>query len=257
MVTGEGTPPALRVGAWREIPRLVHGFFGRRGGTSSGPWRSLNVSDAVGDDPRSVAANWSRASLAVPSLPFVRVRQVHGVRVLRADGAERPLGEADGMVASAAGLGLAILTADCVPILCVAPATGTVMALHAGWRGTLGGIAAAGLHAARDWLGVAPDAWQVALGPSIGGCCYQVEAQIGEDLVHRWGAMPDAWQRSGSHGQLDLRGANRAILEAHGVPARQIITPGPCTACQSSEYFSHRRSGGRTGRQLSVIGWAG
>jgi len=247
----------LRVETWREIPRLVHGFFGRNGGASSGPWHSLNVSDAVGDDPQSVATNWARARAAVSGLPLVRMRQVHGVRVVRVETDDQPREEADGMFASAAGLGLAILTADCVPILCVAPASGAVMALHAGWRGTLDGVAVAGLRAAHDWLGVAPDAWQIALGPSIGACCYEVEARIGEDLVDRWGAMPDAWQQSGSHGQLDLRRANRFILEAHGVPAGQIVACGPCTACQSVDYFSHRQSGGRTGRQLSLIGWSG
>ena len=234
---------------------LSHAFFGRAGGLSDGHCASLNVSERVGDDPQAVAANWQRIAWAVPGLRFARMRQVHGARAVPVDGEAAAVEEADGMVACAGGVGLAVLTADCVPLLCVAPAARAVMALHAGWRGTLAGIVEAGVALAQQHFGVAPDAWQVALGPSIGGCCYEVDADIGRDLVNRWGAMPDAWQPAGSHGQLDLRAANRHILMTRGVPARQIEQIGPCTSCASAEFFSHRRSGGRAGRQLSVIGW--
>ena len=248
-------PLALRVEAWAGIPRLAHGFFGRHGGVSGSHWTSLNVSDAVGDDAQHVATNWERITQTVPSLSLRRMRQVHGVRVVKAEADQIP-GEADGMVTGAGGVGLAVLTADCVPMLCVAADAGVVMALHAGWRGTLDGIAVAGLNAAQHWFDVAPDQWWIALGPSIDGCCYEVEAHIGTRFIDRWGAMPDAWQQAGPRGQLDLRRANRAILVASGVPDGQIACVGPCTACRSSDYFSHRRSGGRTGRQLSLIGWA-
>jgi YfiH family protein len=183
------------------------------------------------------------------------MQQVHGARVVRVEVGDQPIGAADGLLTTRSGLGLAVLTADCVPMLCVAPGDRAVMAIHAGWRGTLAGIAAVGLAEARRQLGVEPGAWQVALGPAIDGCCYEVETHIGRQLVDRWGAMPEAWQPNGAHGQLDLRAANRHILLAAGVPAAQIATVGPCTACQSAEYFSHRRSLGRAGRQLSVIGW--
>jgi YfiH family protein len=250
-------PAALQAAGWADIPSLAHAFFGRRGGVSGGEWSSLNVSDVVGDDPRCVATNWSLAMSSWPALSPVRARQVHGVRIAKATAADRWLGEADGLITSSAGVGLAILTADCVPILCVAPEAGVVMALHAGWRGTIDGIAAAGLQAACDWFDVAPDQWRIALGPSINGCCYEVETHIGNRLLDRWGAMPDVWQPMGSHGQLDLRAANRQILNASGVPETSIALVGPCTACESGEYFSHRASHGHTGRQLSLIGWAG
>jgi hypothetical protein len=248
-------PPALRVPAWNGIAGLAHGFFGRRGGVSGGPFASLNLSEWVGDDPAAVAANSARVALALPRLSFVALRQVHGARVMRVERGDSLPAEADGMIARAAGIGLALLTADCVPILCVAAAAHAAMALHAGWRGTLAGIAAAGLDEARRWFDVAPDAWQVALGPAIDGCCYEVEASIGQQLIDRWGAMPDAWQRAGSHGQLDLRAANRHVLRALGVPEARIARIGPCTSCRNEAYFSHRRSGGRAGRQVSVIGW--
>jgi YfiH family protein len=249
-------PPSLQLDVWRQISGLRHGFFGRHGGVSAGPWATLNVSLSVGDDARSVATNWSRLGSVMPGLSVVRMRQVHGVSVVRTIAADQPTAEADGLFANHPGLALAVLTADCVPILCVAPDARAVMVLHAGWRGTLGGIAAAGVAAAQESIGVDPGAWQVALGPSIAGCCYEVEADIGDQVINRWGTMPDAWQPAGSHGQLDLRAANRHILRAQGVPETQIFTVGPCTSCQSENYFSHRRSGGRAGRQVSVIGWA-
>ena len=249
-------PPALHVAAWSRVPRLEHGFFSRHGGVSSGPWASLNVSAAVGDDTQCVATNWDRIKRSVPSLALLRMRQVHGVEVVKVAAADDAAHEADGMITGTAGIGLPIVTADCVPLLCVAPDAGVVMALHAGWRGTLGGIAEAGLQAAQNWFAVAPSQWHVALGPAIGGCCYEVEVEIGNRLVDRWGAMSDAWQPAGSHGQLDLRQANREILTVCGVPDSQIAVVGPCTSCRSDDYFSHRRSNGRTGRQLSLIGWA-
>jgi purine-nucleoside/S-methyl-5'-thioadenosine phosphorylase / adenosine deaminase len=249
-------PAALRTAAFADVPSLAHGFFGRHGGVSTGQWTSLNVSERVGDDPQCVAANWARVRSCVPGLSVVRIRQVHGVRIANATAADQSLGEADGVVTRTAGLGLAILTADCVPILCVAPDAGAVMALHAGWRGTLDGIAAVALTAAYDWFGIQPHQWRVALGPSIGGCCYEVESHIGAGLIDRWGAMPDAWRPAGSHGQLDLRAANRQILSMKGVPSTSITMIGPCTACHDGDYFSHRRSQGRAGRQVSVIGWA-
>ncbi|MGH7789335.1 MAG: peptidoglycan editing factor PgeF [Candidatus Binatia bacterium] len=246
-------PPALRVAAWRAIPGLTHGFFGRAGGVSTGALASLNLSSLVGDDPAAVQTNWRQVGRAVPATAIVRMRQVHGARVVPVEHAEQVVGDADGLATTVAGLALAVLTADCVPLLCIAPAHGAVMALHAGWRGTLAGIAAVALEQAQQRLGIAPAEWQVALGPSIDACCYEVEAPLGARMVERWGAMPDAWRPAGAHGQLGLRQVNRRILLEQGVPDDQIMIIGPCTACEHGAYFSHRRSAGLAGRQASLI----
>lgn len=250
-------PPMPRVAPWGGQGGVAHGFFGRRGGFSGGDLASLNLSERVGDRPWTVGANWTQVRRALPGLRVVRMQQVHGTRVVRVATDVDAVGEADGLLTTAAGIGLAVLTADCVPLLATAPQHGAVMALHAGWRGTLAGIAAAGLRRAASELGIPAADWQIALGPSIGGCCYEVEAAIGDQFVDRWGAMPDAWQPAGGHGQLDLRRVNRLILVAQGVPSEAIVDVGPCTSCASDEFFSHRRSGGRAGRQLSVIGRLG
>lgn len=257
-------PPCERVAGWESIPGLVHGFFGRSGGCSSGPFASLNLSAVTGDAGACVARNWQALQTHLGVTRLVRMTQVHGSAICAVGEASLPAdaeignaGEFDGLITRVPGVGLVVLTADCVPILMVAPSHRAAMALHAGWRGTVAGIATAGLTAASDRLSIAPHEWHVALGPAIGGCCYEVETAIGERLVDRWGAMPDAWIPGRHRGQLDLRRANRAILVAHGVPTEQVADVGSCTACDNERYFSHRRSGGRTGRQAAVIGFNG
>ena len=163
--------------------------------------------------------------------------------------------EADGMITRRRGVGLAILTADCVPILMVAARPGVAMAVHAGWRGTVAGIAARALFDGERLFGIEPSEWRVALGPSIDGCCYQVSSEIGVELERRWGSMGEGWRAGGERGMLDLRMANRSILVERGVVPEHIARVGPCTACHASEFFSHRRSGGVTGRQASIVGW--
>src|SRR5690349_18259456 len=170
----DGPPPTLQVAGW-DGGEVAHGFFGRRGGFSGGDLASLNLSERVGDRPWTVGANWTQVRRALPGLQVVRMQQVHGTRVLRVQGDTQAVGEADGLISTEPGLGLAVLTADCVPLLATAPGHGAVMALHAGWRGSLAGIAAVALRMATDELGIPASAWRVALGPSIGGCCYEVE----------------------------------------------------------------------------------
>src|SRR5262249_3889875 len=153
---------------------------------------------------------------------------------------------------------------DCVPLLLVAPRHHLVAAVHAGWRGTLAGIAGRTLRYLHEQCGVTPDAVQAALGPAIGGCCYEVDAGVADALEGQGGGMPHAVRRrTAAHvpsakATVDLRQINRVQLCAAGVPAGAIVDIGPCTRCAVTEYFSHRgatQAGTTTGRQLSFIGW--
>jgi hypothetical protein len=247
--------PALRVEAWAAQPALAHGFFGRAGGVSGEPWSSLNVSSLVGDDARAVEENRQRVGATLHGLAVVRMQQVHGDRVVHVRVAGQDVGEADGLLTEQPGLALAVLTADCVPILMIASGQRAAMALHAGWRGTAAGVVAAGVELAERDLGIAPGEWQAALGPSIGGCCYEVGPDVLAALEERWGPMPSVWQERNGRPWLDLRKANRSILTAVGVPDDRIHEVGPCTACGRADYFSHRAESGRTGRQISAVGW--
>ncbi len=258
MTGADGTvlPPVCRVPGWGAIAGLVHGFFGRRGGSGTGQWSSLNVSTVTGDDPLCVERNRARISAALPGLEIVTMHQVHGARVVRVDTPDKDIEDADAMLTNVAGVGLGILTADCVPALLVAPSAKVAVAVHAGWRGTAAGVLPVAVAAVQREYGVSVGDLRVALGPSIGGCCYEVESTIASQIERKWGSLSHAaWQSAGERGRLDLRLANAEIMMRAGIPAENIVHVGPCTACTVTDFFSHRREQGRTGRQLSVLGW--
>jgi polyphenol oxidase len=244
------TPPALT--AW-EIPGLVHGFGGRLGGVSTGPFTSFNLAASVGDE--AVAENWRRWGLLHPNLRVARLSQVHGKLVRQVDathfGARR---EVEGMVTATPGLALCIFTADCVPILMVDAERRVAGALHAGWRGTLAGIVGEGVRAMVA-SGARLSAIRAALGPSIGLCCFEVDAGLAENFASQV-AGSSRHTRAGKPGKayLDLRAILRDQLEREGLEAESITNVGPCTRCANDRYFSRRANGGATsGLQMTFV----
>ena len=135
-----------RVPAWDAEPGLRHGFLGRNGGNSQGAYASLNVSFGVGDDPQAVKDNYCdmKARVGMTGTRMVTMQQRHGDRVIDVAEPCKDAGEGDAMVTDAPGVYLGVLTADCVPILCWArtPERRLAAVIHAGWRGTLAGVAA-------------------------------------------------------------------------------------------------------------------
>ncbi len=185
----------------------------------------------------------------------ITARQVHGARIVEADDlspGHHDETEADGLTITRSSRTVAVATADCVPILLVEPQRRWAAAVHAGWRGTITGIALDAVRAARD-AGCNVERLHAALGPSIGPCCYEV----GEDVA---GPFADAGfevvENSGKP-RLDLRAVNRRLLIQAGVPPRAIVSCGPCTCCRNRRYWSYRVDRERCGRQLSWIGWEG
>lgn len=249
--------PVLGVPGWERIPGLVHGFLGRGGGVSRGEWASLNVGRRTDDDPDAVAENWSRVRSRFRGVEIATMLQVHGTHVARVSDPVGRYPDTDGLATDIPGVAVGVLTADCVPVLMVAPTHGVALAVHAGWRGTLAGIAAEAVAVACRDFDLDPVQLLVALGPAIGGCCYEVDARIGAEIERRWGTMREAWHSGPERGMLDLRLVNQRILVESGVPASQVVQVGPCTACERDVYFSHRRSNGRAGRQISLVGWVG
>ena len=247
----------LRVPQWAAIPQLVHGFLNRQGGVSRGPFATLNLSLRVGDDPACVRRNWEQVSECVDGrVQFATMTQVHGAHVVTVPRGVSAIGEADAMVTAAPGTALGVMTADCVPILMVAPEQRVLAAVHAGWRGTLAGVTRQAVYHMRHAFGVSGAQLLVALGPAIGGCCYEVSPAIAADLERGWGTMPDAIHRQGrSNPLVDLRRVNAAILRGVGVEDAAITLVGPCTRCAHDDFFSYRAVCGPTGRQLSFIGW--
>jgi YfiH family protein len=230
------------------LSAFPHGFTTRHGGVSPAPWDRLNLGGSVGDDPSRVSENWLRLEAAT-GLRFARVRQVHGARVVRTDAAGPPVEEADAVLSERPGVAACVSVADCVPLLLADPETGAVAAVHAGWRGTLAGVARAAVDALAREAGAPPSRLVAAIGPSIGPCCYEVSP----DLAERFRAEIGPVVRGGGAPRVDLWASNRRVLAGAGVSLERVEILGRCTACDRSDFFSHRRDEGRTGRQVAFI----
>lgn len=237
---------------------IAHGFFGRRGGVSSGELGSLNCGLGSGDDPALIAENRRRVADAVlPGGALTGVYQVHGNHCLilddAADLAARP--QADALATRTPGVLLGILTADCVPVLFADRDAGVVGAAHAGWKGALAGVTDATL-AAMESLGARRANIAAAIGPCIARASYEVD----ESFVQRFTADDPANERffaagQPGHAMFDIAAYVAARLAAAGVV--RIAIGGQDTYAEAEDYFSYRRAchkGENTyGRQLSVI----
>ena len=241
--------PPVEVVASRLLHRFPHGFSTRRGGVSPAPWDSLNLGGAVGDEPSRVAENWRLLEEAT-GLSFARVRQVHGARVVTAEGPCAPCDEADAVVSRTSGVAACVAVADCVPVLIADPASGAVAAVHAGWRGTVARAAAAAVEALAARGGSRPRDLLAAIGPSIGPCCYEVSHELAARFEDAFG--PGVVDRRPAP-MLDLWEANARALGAAGLLPDRIDRLARCTACEQRLFFSHRRDAGATGRQAAWI----
>jgi hypothetical protein len=249
---------SLQVPPWEKRDGLLHGFLGRRGGKSAGAYAGLNLSFRVGDDPEIVKDNFCdvKKAVGVHNLKVTTMKQVHGDHIIDvADNRLKEAGEADGMATDKEGVFLSVLTADCVPILFSVRGRNVAAVAHAGWRGTLAGLAGKMVRHLTERYNVDAGLVEAALGPSIGACCYEIGADVSRPLIEKWGKLAEECLDSRNDKEfLDLRQLNRSILEDAGVPPEQIFEVGPCTSCAREDYFSYRRDG-ETGRQISFIGW--
>ena len=267
-----GPGPADAVGEHRGVAVLreaglvgetgvVHGFAERAGGVSGGPFASLNLGPRSGDEPAAVRTNRRRllAALGLIGYPVLSPRQTHSadVAVLRAGEPLPPQGvfPGDAVVTDVRGAALMVLAADCLPILLYDPERRVIGAVHAGWRGTAGGIAGWAVAAMQRRFGSPPPRLRAGLGPAIGRCCYEVGPEVLAVVAQATALPPDAlWDPLPSgKGRLDLVAANTAQLAAAGVPAGRIGALPLCTACHTDRFFSHRREGEPTGRGAALI----
>jgi YfiH family protein len=215
-------------------------FSTRRGGTSAGPYESLNLGLLTDDEPGNVEENRRRLCEAVGADTdrLAMNRQVHAATVNRAAAGERGR-EGDGLWTGEPGVPMLKLTADCLPVALARRNGEPALALlHAGRLGLLEGILEAGVAALGGRVAA-------AVGPGIGPCCYEVGDDIADTYRARFG---NAAVRGRN---LDLWSVTDSILREAGVVSVERVDM--CTAC-NSEFFSHRRDGGVTGRQ-GVIGY--
>jgi YfiH family protein len=250
--------PRLEVPQWAHFDGLVHGFLGRLGGRNQSPDASVNLSHEIGEDVQIVDRDWCdlKRALRLHDVTVITAKQVHGDAILRvSNDAGKRAGVGDGLMTDAPGILLGITAADCVPLLFLESRRRVVAAVHAGWRGTAAGVSATAVARMQEDYGIDPSALHVALGPSIGPCCYEVGREVVEQIGAHWAdEVQAAWRPKGAKGYLDLRAVNRAQLVAAGVPHHQIKEIAPCTACNLEQFFSYRKEG-KTGSQLSFIGW--
>jgi YfiH family protein len=228
-------------------------FTERTGGTSPKPFDSLNMSFAVDDDDGKVRANRARVVEGLDIAPFASAEEVHGANAVRVGAKRAGVGfddlgsrvpHADVLFTASARLPLAVLAADCLPMVFASPAAGLVAVVHAGWRGVAAGILPRAAALFDDAAAV-----RVAVGPAIGPCHYEVKEDVALAVASasEAGVVTD---RRGGRLYLDLPATARAHLRALGI--RKVEDTGLCTACERARFFSHRRDRGTTGRQAGI-----
>lgn len=177
---------------------------------------------------------------------LAHLQQIHS-SVVRTAARPGHFGEGDAVITNTAGVLAGVRTADCLPLLLADPVHRAVAAVHAGWRGSAADIASETLRAMSREFGTKAEDVIAAIGPGIGGCCYEVS----EEVAQRFAAwLPEETERSGKR-NIDLASVNRRQLASAGV--RKIHSGAPCTKCDA-DYHSFRRDGEAAGRMYAVIG---
>ena len=247
---------------------LLAGCTGRGGGVSEAPYASLNLGLHVGDDPRAVGENRHRVAqvLGVEFSAFAVGRQVHGGEVRVVTAADRGGGaltaddafpDTDALVTRERGIVLAVLLADCVPVILFDPLTPAIGVVHAGWKGTVAHIVRNAVVGMQRELGSDPHSLLAVIGPSIGPASYEVSADVAERARAEFPDEGIVRPHGSGHTPgndkylLDLWGANAADLLAAGVPRERIEVAGVDTFQCSGQFFSHRRQQ-PTGRFMAL-----
>jgi polyphenol oxidase len=288
----------LRAKHLSQFPWLIHGFSTRVGG-SSRPYGKEDLNLGFTKDDRKATVERNRAvflhqvgafprkrrgskstSRSPSSLwPLITLRQIHSDIIRCVDSVpEEPL-SGDGLITTTPGLLLAIQTADCLPVILVDTKRHVVGVFHAGWRGTVSRIVEKGVGEMHRCFGTNPRDLNAAIGPGIGGCCYEVGEEVrikfesqfeyGTSLFHEVKDSDPVREkypllfltaRAPGHSELpkkiflDLVEANRQQLLAAGVPKKSIEASPLCTNCHPELLFSYRAEKGKTGRMMGVAG---
>jgi YfiH family protein len=269
-----------------KLPWLVHAFSTRPGGTSRAyGGNALNLGFTPNDSRAAVERNRQLflKKMGVASgrktWPLVSLRQIHSDLIQSVDRISEPSMAGDGLVTDKPGLLVAIQTADCLPIILADRKRRAVGVFHAGWRGTVKRIVEKGVGEMRKHFRTDPRDLVAAIGPGVRGCCYEVGEEVRNRFEGQFAYASTLFRevkesdpvrekypllfltaRAPGHGELpakiflDLVEANRRQLLDSGVPAKNIDTAAPCTACHTDLLFSYRAEKGITGRMMAVAG---
>ena len=240
---------------------VPHCFTTRLGGVSQGHLAQLNLGTHRGDNPKHVIENYTRLGAAVGFSPadLVLTHQTHTDCVLAVDASDKGAGlfqaelpPCDGLVTNTPGVGLVAFAADCTPILLHDPVTGAVGAVHAGWRGTAADIAGVAVRTMVAAYGADPKHIRAAIGPHIGACCFETQADVPQAMKACYGeAAAEFIRPQGQKYYVNLTGLNTLSLRRAGVV--HVDCSDLCTACDDRLFWSARKLGDRRGCQGAVI----
>lgn len=237
------------------------GFTTRHEGVSRPPYNSLNLGLNTLDSSHSVQGNRSLLARAFGARTerLLTVSQVHGTDILVVDSPNEDVThflklECDGIITNQAGIMIGIGVADCIPILLFDPVQRVAAALHAGWKGTANRIVPKGVEAMASQFGTNPADLIAAIGPGIGPCCYEVDEPVRAAFAQEPGVWKEAARETGKgKWRLDLALANQQQMATCGIAPARIETTQHCVSCTPELFFSYRRDGGDTGRQMGFI----
>jgi len=239
---------------------VPHAFTTRHGGVSVGSQASLNLAFGNGDTMENVEKNLRILAKALDFDPekLVLTRQTHSdiVRIVTEADANgfchRDYPECDALVTNTPGVTLLVFTADCTPLLFHDPVTGAVGAAHAGWRGTAQAIGAKTVAAMVDAFGCKPENIRAAIGPNIGFCHFETDADVPEVMLSAFGEEASQFiEKRGEKYFLDLKAINALSLRRAGL--KHIDISDDCTMCTPDRFWSHRVTRGVRGSQGAVI----
>ena len=244
---------------------IKHAFFTRLGGVSNGCFESLNFAEGIGkirDTEENVMANYAIAAnvFGLDKGDICRTYQTHTSLVEYADEEKRGVGTTkpkfdhgvDGLVTKEKDLLLSVRTADCVPVLLCDKSKKACAAVHAGWRGTVGGITKNAVDMMTA-MGIKKEDILVAIGPCIGNCCYEVGGEVREEFMSVSPEYSAFFTPMNDKFMLDLTLANIKILENTGIDPENISAADVCTKCNEHHFFSHRRSGSLRGTMSAFV----
>ncbi len=267
--------PVIRSRLLQGLEGVRHGFSTRLGGVSRGIYADMSVGLLIGDDREHVLKNYELLGNAI-GIDWTRIsspHQVHETYIRKIDEADAGSGilkelratSVDGQITDKANIPLIVYGADCVPMLFADTVKGVIGTAHGGWRGTIGGIASKMIETFRSDYGCDPADIYVAIGPSAGKCCYEVDEKVAGEFKKVFGEDPgiispveqkvneSAMGENDRKYMLSLWEANRKMLLSAGVKEEHISVMGICTICNSDIFHSHRATGGKRGLNCGII----
>lgn len=225
---------------------LLNFVTGRNGGVSPAPYDTLNTDANGGDNPANTRENLARIMRGVGIETLWTPKQVHQDSIAIVDSAE-PCGdvEADAVIVTTPGVAVGVRTADCLPLIVADPSGAVACVIHAGRRSTELGITTKAVNLMAGRFNCDPSTLEVAIGPGIRLCCYEVDKATATRF--------DSCCGGGSGRYLDLAGANMRQLAVAGVSMENVVDCGICASCENRSFFSYRKDGKVTGRFITGV----